>query len=44
MGGHEVKEGIDHLNKNGIPNFSIPEEAVYALKALMNQAKWKAKA
>lgn len=44
MGGNEVKEGVDYLNKNGIPNFAIPEEAVYALKALMNQAKWKAKA
>jgi acetyl coenzyme A synthetase (ADP forming)-like protein len=44
MGGHEVKEGIDYLNKNGIPNFEIPEDAVYALKALLNQAKWKAKA
>ncbi len=40
MGGYEVKEGVDFLNIAGIPNFSIPEEAVQALKALINQAEW----
>jgi acetate---CoA ligase (ADP-forming) len=40
MGGHEVKEGVDYLNSVGIPNFSIPEEAVQALKALIEQAEW----
>ncbi|MBN1298308.1 MAG: acetate--CoA ligase family protein [Actinobacteria bacterium] len=40
MGGHEVKEGVDYLNSIGIPNFSIPEEAVQALKALIDQSDW----
>ncbi|MBM3699793.1 MAG: CoA-binding protein [Actinobacteria bacterium] len=40
MGGHEVKEGVDYLNSSGIPSFSIPEEAVQALKALIDQAEW----
>ena len=40
MGGEEVKEGVDYLNRMGIPNFSIPEEAVAALKALIDQKNW----
>ncbi len=40
IGGEEVKEGTEYLNKNGIPNFSIPEEAVQALKAMIDQANW----
>ena len=40
IGGKEVKEGTDYLDKNGICNFSIPEEAVSALKALINQSEW----
>ncbi len=40
MGGNEVKEGIEYLNKSGIPNFAIPEEAVQALKAMIDQKYW----
>jgi len=40
MGGQEVSEGIDYLNASQIPNFSIPEEAIYALKAMIDQSDW----
>jgi acetyltransferase len=43
MGGSEVKEGVDYLNKNGIPNFTIPEEAVQALRVMIDQGRWIAK-
>jgi len=43
MGGSEVKEGMDYLNKNGIPNFTIPEEAVQALRVMIDQESWMAK-
>ncbi|MCL5069323.1 MAG: acetate--CoA ligase family protein [Actinobacteria bacterium] len=43
MGGSEVKEGVDYLNKNGIPNFTIPEEAVPTLRAMIDQGNWMAK-
>jgi len=43
MGGSEVKEGVDYLNKNGIPNFTIPEEAVQALRVMIDQESWMAK-
>lgn len=40
IGGQKVKDATDYLNKNGIPNFSIPEEAISALKAMIDQAAW----
>jgi acetate---CoA ligase (ADP-forming) len=43
MGGFEVKEGVDYLNKNGIPNFSIPEEAVQVLRGMIDQGIWMSK-
>ena len=43
MGGAEIKEGVDYLNKNGIPNFTIPEEAVQALRVMIDQESWMAK-
>jgi acetate---CoA ligase (ADP-forming) len=43
IGGSEVKEGTDFLTKSGIPNFSIPEEAVQALKAMIEQYRWMKK-
>lgn len=43
MGGYEVKEGVDYLNKNGIPNFSIPEEAVQVLRGMIDQGIWMSK-
>ena len=43
MGGSEVKEGVDYLNKNGIPNFTIPEEAVQALSVMIDQGSWMSK-
>jgi len=43
MGGFEVKKGIDLLIRKGIPNFDIPEEAVYTLKVLMDHNDWISK-
>lgn len=43
MGGFEVKKGIDLLMRKGIPNFDIPEEAVYTLKVLMYYSDWISK-
>lgn len=43
MGGSEVKEGVDYLNKNGIPNFSIPEEAIQVLRGMIDQGIWMSK-
>jgi acetyltransferase len=43
MGGFEVKEGVDYLNKNDIPNFSIPEEAVQVLRGMIDQGIWMSK-
>ncbi len=43
MGGFEVKKGIDLLMRKGIPNFDIPEEAVYTLKVLMDHSDWISK-
>ena len=40
MGGNEVREAVDYLNRHGIPNFDIPEEAVDALRALIDQKNW----
>jgi len=40
MGGHEVKEAIDYLSKNGIPNFEIPEDAIKTLRAMLDQMSW----
>ena len=43
MGGFEVKKSIDLLMRKGIPNFDIPEEAVYTLKVLMDHNDWISK-
>ncbi len=40
MGGDEVKSGINKLIKKKIPNFDIPEDAVGALKVMMDQSDW----
>ena len=40
MGGFEIKEAVNYLNKNGIPNFEIPEEAVQTLRAMLDYMEW----
>jgi len=36
IGGAEVKEAVEFLAEKGIPNFSIPEEAIDTLKVMVN--------
>lgn len=40
MGGLAVKEAIDYLNRNQIPNFEVPEEAVESIKVMMDYYDW----
>jgi len=40
MGGLAVKEAIDYLNRNQIPNFEVPEEAVKSIKVMMDYYDW----
>jgi len=41
MGGESVKEGIDILDDNKIPNFPHPERAIQALEAASKYSNWK---
>ncbi|MBC7333219.1 MAG: acetate--CoA ligase [Actinobacteria bacterium] len=40
MGGFEVKKGVDYLIRNEIPNFEIPEDAISALKVMIDYSDW----
>ena len=37
MGGERIAEGVRHLNDAGVPNYSFPERAVEALRAMAVQ-------
>jgi acetyl coenzyme A synthetase (ADP forming)-like protein len=41
MGGHEVMPGRDELVAAGLPDYSAPERAVGALKAMVEYAAWR---
>ncbi len=41
MGGSGVMEGINHLTRNGVPNFDIPEAAIDTLKVMIDYMGWK---
>lgn len=41
MGGQEIVEAKDYLMKAGIPNYSAPDRAVAAFKAMSDYAAWK---
>lgn len=43
MGGKAVKEGIDYLIENKIPNYDIPEGAVSTIRVMMNYSEWLVK-
>ena len=43
MGGKLVRRGIELLNKNNIPNFEFPDEAVKSFAALVNYHKFTRK-
>jgi acetyltransferase len=41
MGGASIKQGLDILNDNKIPNFPNPERAIAALEAASRFSNWK---
>jgi acetyl coenzyme A synthetase (ADP forming)-like protein len=41
MGGHEVEQAKARLRQLGIPNYSAPDRAMAALKALCDYGAWK---
>jgi acetyltransferase len=43
MGGAEVKKAVRFLGEKNIPNFDIPEEAIDALKVMMEYTDWKSR-
>lgn len=40
MGAAEVKEALEVLSANGIPNYPFPERAMESLSAMVRQKKW----
>ncbi len=43
MGGIDISAGCDLLVSNGVPNYTSPERAVGALKAMVDYAQWREK-
>jgi acetyltransferase len=43
MGGQQVMPGRDELVAAGLPDYSAPERAVRALKAMVDYAAWRAR-
>ncbi len=43
MGEASTKEGIKILQKSNVPNYIVPEDAVAAIKAMVDQRKWQDK-
>ncbi len=41
MGGSGVMDAIDHLTRNGVPNFDIPEAAIDTLRVMIDYKDWK---
>ncbi len=41
MGGERIKNGVEILKGNSIPNYSYPEEAVTSFKCLVDYHSWK---
>ena len=41
MGEASTHEGVRILNEHSVPNYVVPEEAVTAIKAMVDQRKWQ---